>query len=85
MNPYITPDTLRGGHPIRHLADRLADRLSNLRRRQRFNRLHDLDDHMLDDLGVTRGEVEIASALPLSADAATELRRISLDRRRRKM
>lgn len=85
MNPYLSTDTLRGGHPIRHLADRLTDRLGNIRRRRGFNRLHDLDDHMLDDLGVTRGEVEIASALPLSVDAAMELRRISLERRRRKM
>ncbi len=73
------------GHPIQNLSNALVDRIRAIRRRQRFNRLQALDDHMLDDIGVTRGEVEIVSALPLSVDAATELRRISLERRRRKM
>lgn len=73
------------GHPIKTLSEALIDRLLNLRRRRNFKRLHDLDDHMLKDIGVTRGEVEIASQLPLSVDAATELRRMSLERRRRRM
>lgn len=50
--------------------------------RRRFNRLRDLDDHILDDIGVTRREVEIATRLPFSRDAADELRRLSLERRR---
>ena len=73
----------RGGHPIAHLADSLAGRIRAIRRRRGFNKLHDLDDRMLDDIGVTRGEVQIASSLPLSVDAATELHRMSTERRRR--
>lgn len=73
------------GHPIQTLSGQLIERIRMIRRRRHFNRLLDLDDHMLKDVGVTRGEVEIASNLPLSADAATELRRMSLERRRRFM
>ena len=73
------------GHPIADLANSLSRRLQIMHRRRGFNRLHDLDDHMLDDIGVTRGEVQIASNLPLSVDAGLELHRMSLERRRRKM
>ena len=52
------------------------------RRRRQFRRLLDLDDRMLDDLGVTRAEVVDASYWPLSVNAAVELHRISLERRR---
>lgn len=75
----------RTGHPIQALSAQLMERLRMVRRRRHFNRLLDLDDHMLKDVGVTRGEVEIASRLPLSADAATALRRMSLERRRQFM
>lgn len=75
----------RAGHPIAQLADRLALRIRNLRRRRGFKQLLDLDEHLLNDIGVTRAEVETAANLPLSRDAATELRRVSLERRRRRM
>ena len=51
-------------------------------RRRKFQRLRDLDDHILDDIGVTRAEVEIATRLPFTHDAAAELRRLSNERRR---
>lgn len=70
------------GHPIHDLSSRLVDRIRQMRRRRGLKRLLDLDDHMLDDIGVTRGEVQIATGMPLSTDAATELRRMSLQRRR---
>ncbi|MEM8802360.1 MAG: DUF1127 domain-containing protein [Pseudomonadota bacterium] len=73
------------GHPIQTLSGSLIERIKRIRRRRGFNRLLDLDDHMLDDIGVNRGEVKYASDLPLSVDAATELTRISLERRRRRM
>lgn len=73
------------GHPIHALSNRLLDRINQLRRRRRMTRMLDLDDHMLKDIGVTRGEIEIALNMPLSADAATELRRMSIERRRLRM
>lgn len=78
-------DRTHSGHPIHTLTGQLIERIGHIRRRRMFNRLHDLDDHMLKDIGVTRGEVEIAGNLPLSVDAATELRRMSMERRRRHM
>ena len=71
------------GHPLQALGARLTERITQLRKRRHFNRLLDLEPHMLDDIGVTHAEVQIASNLPLSVDAATELRRMSLERRRR--
>ena len=82
---YFDRGRVQTGHPIHALSDRLFERLRQIRRRRGFSRLLDLDDHMLKDIGVTRGEVEIAASLPLSIDAATALRRMSLERRRRHM
>ena len=70
------------GHPIQALADGLTKRAKQFHQRRGFKRLLDLDDVLLDDMGVTRGEVEIASKKPLSVDAATELMRMSLERRK---
>lgn len=72
------------GHPLRHLADSLTAHLARKRDRRAFKQMLNLDDQVLNDMGVTRHEVEYASRLPLSVDAATELRRISLERRRRR-
>ncbi len=80
-----TTHTARAGHPLHQLSVSLAERIRQYRRRRGFKRLLDLDDHMLRDIGVTRAEVEIAANLPLSVDAGQELRRMSLERRRRHM
>jgi len=56
---------------------------SNRQRRRRFNRMLALDNRMLDDIGVTRAEVEFASRLPLAVNAGIELRRIAHKRRAR--
>lgn len=66
----------------RHLAaNRIRAWISLWRIRRRFNRLLDLDDRLLDDIGVTRAEVEYASRLPLGVNAAMELRRLANGRR----
>ena len=75
----------RFGHPLHQLSASLAERVRQYRRRRGFKRLLDLDDHMLRDIGVTRAEVELATGLPLATDAGRELRRMSLERRRRHM
>ena len=63
----------------------IGKRISSIGKRRRFKSLLDLDDRMLDDMGVHRHEVDYVSRLPLSVDAATELRRISLERRSQRM
>ena len=42
-------------------------------RRRKLVRLRDLDDHLLQDIGVTRDDVRYAFNLPLAVDAALEL------------
>ncbi len=73
------------GHPIQDLSNKLVTRLRQIRRRRKMTRLLDLSDQMLNDIGVTRGEIDLALRSPLSTDAATELRRMSLERRKRRM
>ena len=68
-------------NPITDLFAWLNRRDAQKIKRKKFKNLLDLEDKMLDDIGVTREEVQQAARLPLSQDAATELRRISLGRR----
>ena len=81
----FTHQTPSMGHPLLALADSLTARVTQYRRRRKMKRLLDLDAATLKDIGVTAGEVHIALNQPLSVDAATELRRMSLERRRRMM
>lgn len=45
--------------------------------REAFRYLSKLDDSLLDDIGVTRADVEWAMNLPLSQDASDALQRIA--------
>ena len=45
--------------------------------RQAFNYLLSIDDSLLKDIGVTRGDINWASQLPLSEDAAKEIEKIA--------
>jgi len=57
--------------------------LSNLLKRRILRSVHDLDDHILKDIGLSRDEVANALRLPLQYDPIVELqRRIDADRRR---
>lgn len=81
---YFT-DTSTIGHPIANLSNKIKDLVQARQRRRRLRKMLDLDDHLLEDIGVTRAEVHMALDLPLSVNAATELYRMSLERRRQKM
>ncbi|MEM7377286.1 MAG: DUF1127 domain-containing protein [Pseudomonadota bacterium] len=62
---------------------RMTETLRAWRRRRKLTQLHDLDDKMLRDIGVTRAELHRATRLPLSVNAAVELQKLSLTRRQR--
>ena len=51
--------------------------------RQAFQHMIALDDHILRDIGVTRSDVIWASRLPLSQNAALELQKLTLQKRKR--
>ena len=53
----------------------------NWKTRRNVRALETYDQHMLDDIGVTRDEIHWASHLPLSLNAAWELRHRSRTRR----
>ncbi|MEM1045446.1 MAG: DUF1127 domain-containing protein [Pseudomonadota bacterium] len=50
-------------------------------RRDAFAVLLHLDERMLDDIGLSRGDIQWAARLPLKVNAALELRRISENRK----
>ena len=60
---------------------RLFQAYGATKRRRHLSALQDLPDHLLKDVGVTRGDVDAALARPLSADAAQELYHASLGHR----
>lgn len=49
------------------------DLVLSVRRRWRLHRMQSLDDHMLDDIGVTRDELQWAIGLPFRVNAALAL------------
>lgn len=62
------------GRYIRSALQRYAVKRQQKIDRDAFSMMLSLDDSLLDDIGVTRGDVTWAANLPLSEDAATRLR-----------
>lgn len=56
--------------------------IRNWQAHRAVSRLDRLDDHMLNDIGVTREEVRWAAGLPLTVNAALELEERATRRRR---
>jgi uncharacterized protein YjiS (DUF1127 family) len=61
----------------------LARYVTNWRNRRKLYRLGDLDDHLLADIGIERGEIEEALRLPLTLNPLYELDRRAHLRRTR--
>lgn len=64
------------------VAARIYQFARHWRARRKVRNLAEFDDRMLADIGVRRDEVEWASRLPLSVNAALELEAASFRRRR---
>lgn len=59
----------------------LSRLISNLLKRRRLHRIADFDDHILRDIGLTRGELAYALGQPLDIDPVWELERQAILRR----
>ena len=57
-------------------AGRLFRMWKNWKARQRVRRLTELDDFILEDIGLTREDVHSVGRLPLGHDPAAELKRL---------
>ncbi len=79
---FLSALTIPGGRIANRLGSDIRQSVTQIVNRRNFKRLLDLDDAILDDIGVTRADVLIASRLPLQKNAALELRRMSLKSRR---
>jgi uncharacterized protein YjiS (DUF1127 family) len=67
-------------HAVLQFAERT---IRSWRNRRSVAQLSEFDDHMLADLGLTRGDVSAALSQPFSQDPSAELKRISLGNRSR--
>ena len=68
--------------PMSRLAAMLETRRQNRDRRDAFLNMLRLDDNILDDIGVTRAEVDAAARLPLNLNAADALTATARARRK---
>lgn len=78
----LNPVARGAGNPLYDLSTNLTSRISQLRSRRSLKRMLDLEDYMLEDMGVLRGEIDWVLSLPLTVDAGAELRRLSEQRRK---
>ncbi|MEP0519313.1 MAG: DUF1127 domain-containing protein [Hyphomicrobiales bacterium] len=73
-----TPRTTVG---VAYLVKRMAKSWNTWKNHRMMTKLATLDDHMLKDIGLTRGDVRLASALPYSDDPTARLRVLAVERR----
>ncbi len=79
MREYALNQALSNGSHALATLGRVA---SNWLKRRKLHRLEELDDHILDDIGLTRDELTRALRLPLVVNPLQELDRLSYARRR---
>jgi len=76
-NPPTHGVLVRAASVIRRMRATLAKRRARRLDRKALRSLLTMDDKMLKDIGVSRGDVQWASQLPLSASATAELEIVS--------
>ncbi|GGC11046.1 hypothetical protein GCM10011352_41960 [Marinobacterium zhoushanense] len=84
-NHPLSWDALRIQFPADNLAVRiyrsLGQRLTEWKYRRALVNLLDYDDHVLADIGMTRGELNMAIELPLTQDAKQAMAKWQAERR----
>ena len=81
FNTDTSPQSNRDHSPLRRFANRIWTRTLECRERQVHSAaLSSLKSRDLKDIGLIDHDISSAKNLPLSTDAATDLRRISLGR-----
>lgn len=80
---YAGPDAVaEGRRPLRHRLSALFARLANARRARRdFEALRDANEHLLADIGLTRGQLDLALAAPFWVDPSDRLKAYRQHRR----
>ena len=73
------------GNPLYDLSTSLRARKDELLKRRSLKRLLDHEDYALNDMGMTRGDLDWVLALPLSVDASAELGRLSAERHKNRL
>jgi uncharacterized protein YjiS (DUF1127 family) len=73
--PFFSPSL--PGRVVAMIKTAIERRIQRTTDRQAFSHLLALDQHTLDDIGITRDDVFWASRLPLSINASHELEKIA--------
>lgn len=71
----------RGGSFFGTLASKISRGYALRRRRAAFARLANLEQHILDDIGITRADIDYGMSLPLADNAALIVRERAAARR----
>lgn len=75
--PMATPLLRRLTQQFEYIRQRLEKRRDLKQARAAFLNVAHLDDRLLEDIGVTREEVQWAASLPLEMNAALELKKLA--------
>lgn len=79
------PVIARGaGNPLFDLSVSLTQRINEVRARKSLKRLLDHEDYVLDDMNISRGDLDWVLTLPLTINAQAELGRLSEERRKKR-
>lgn len=81
INTTNTMATSRLNSGVAYLVKRMANSWKRWQSHRTMTKLVTLDNHMLKDLGLTRGDVRLAASLPYSEDPTTRLKILAIERR----
>ena len=79
------PTVSGAGNPLYDLSISLRARTQERLKRRSLKRLLDHEDYALNDMGMSRGDLDWVLSLPLSIDAGAELNRLSKERHKNRL